>query len=150
MPCIIRQMAAAALAGWCCTAAAGELETARAALHDQLYLIAQAHAEKALDIGEAPAQALLTLLEALQGQGRYDDILTRLERVDSATRQVLPSGALAYWQAQAMLKTGRPRDASRVAEAAAGAGTAYDDALRRLAARAPRGGRPDRCARAFC
>jgi len=131
-------MAAAALAGWCCTAAAGELETARAALHDQLYLIAQAHAEKALDIGEAPAQALLTLLEALQGQGRYDDILTRLERVDSATRQVLPSGALAYWQAQAMLKTGRPRDASRVAEAAAGAVTAYDDALRRLAARARR------------
>lgn len=131
-------MAAAALTGWCCTAVAGELETARAALHDQLYPIAQAHAEKALDVGEASAQALLTLLEALQGQGRYDDILTRLERVDAAARQALPPGALAYWQALAMLKTGRPLDASSVAGAAAGTGAAYADALRRLAARARR------------
>ncbi len=138
MPRIIRQLVLAAVAGWCCAAAAGELETARAALHDKLYLVAQTHAEKALGTGEAPSQALLTLLEALQGLGRFDEMLTHLECVDAPILKALPSGALAYWRSLALLHTGRSLEASKAAEAAAGAETAYADALRRIAARARR------------
>jgi TolA-binding protein len=137
---IITQIACAAFAAWAARAAAGELETARAALHDQLYPIAQAHAEKALAAADAdPAQALLVLLEALAGQGRYADILTRLDAADAALLRAAPAGAPTYWRALALLRTGRPREAARAAEdGAADAGAAYADALRRVAARAKR------------
>jgi TolA-binding protein len=123
---------------WGCTAGAGELETARAALHDQLYTVAQTHAEKALAAEAAPAQALLVLLEALAGQGRYGDILTRLDAVDDALRQAVPPGALTYWRACALLNTRRYQEAVRVVAETSGADPAYADALNRIAARAAR------------
>jgi TolA-binding protein len=129
----------AVLAVWAWTAAADELETARAALHDQLYPVAQAHAENVLAAaGDGSAQALLVLLEALARQNRYADILARLDAVDDALRQAAPAGALTYWRASALLGVGRAQEAARAAGGAAGAGTAYADALRRLAARAMR------------
>lgn len=134
----MRQIAAAALTSWCCAVVADELTTARAALHDQLYPLAQTHAEKALEAGESPAQALLVLLDALRGQGRYPEMLDRLERADAAMRQALTEGAWAYWKAVALLHTGRPLEAARTAESAVSAGAPYTDALRRTAARARR------------
>jgi hypothetical protein len=96
----------------------------------------QAHAERRWT-SRGPCTSLLTC-GGVAGQGLYDDMLTRLQRGGCCTRQRCslvrwPIGR--HWQ----LKTGRPLDASRVAEAAAGAGAAYDDALRRGGARAPRG-----------
>ncbi len=134
----MRQIVAVVLACWCCAGVADELTTARAALHDKLYPLAQTHAERALAAGKPPAQALPILLEALRGQGRYAEILERLEHVDAATRETLTDGALAYWRAAAYLHTGRPLDAARTAEAAVSTESPYADALRRTAARARR------------
>ena len=138
---IITQIACAAVAVWAAHAApAGELETARAALHDRLYPVAQAHAEKAMAAGAGAeaGQALLVLLEALAGQERYADILTRLDATDIAVLRAAPAGAPAYWRALALLRTGRPQDAARAAEELAGAMPVYADAVRRIAARAKR------------
>ena len=137
---IITKIACAALAVCAVrVAAAGELETARAALHDQLYPVAQTHAEKALAAADANSgQALLVLLEALAKQGRHADILTRLDTTDIAILRAAPAGAPAYWRALALLRTGRPQDAARAAEEVTGAEPAYADALRRIAARARR------------
>ncbi|MDD4019498.1 MAG: hypothetical protein PHV28_16330, partial [Kiritimatiellae bacterium] len=134
---VIRQFAGAALAAAVavCAVRADELETARAALHDKLYRVAQAHAEKAL-AGESPDQALLVLLEALAGQGLYAEMSRRLDGADGVERQAPLSPPFAYWRAVALLSTGHPLDAARVAEAAKGEASPYADALRRVAARA--------------
>ena len=118
-------------------AAAGELETAQAALHDQLYPVALTHAEKALASADTNSpQALLVLMEALAGQNRYADILTRLDATDSAILRAAPAGAPAYWRVRALLQAGRAQEAVHTAEETTGAEPIYADALKRLAARA--------------
>ena len=134
---VSRQFAGAALAATValCAVRADELETARAALQDKLYRVAQAHAEKALT-GEAPDQALLVLVEALAGQGLYAEVLRQLDGSDGVARQAPSLQPFAYWRALALLNTGHPLDAAQVAEAAKSAVSPYADALRRIAARA--------------
>lgn len=120
-----------------CAARAGELETARAALQDRLYPLAQLHAERALQSGtEAPDQAKLALLEALAGQGLFAEMLRQLDGMDGAGGQKPPPEASAYWRALALLNTGRSAEAARVIDAAKTNATQYAVALRRVGARA--------------
>lgn len=136
---IIRQFTLVLAAGLLFKAWAGDLETARAALQDQLYPVAQKHAEKALAGGESPlAHVLPVLLEALAGQGHYAEILARLDAMDNGLRQTMPAGALDYWRSLALLNTGHPKEAAQVAEAAKGTASPYADPVRRIAARAKR------------
>lgn len=136
-----RYLLVAVIAGGCCClpcAQADDLSTARAALEDRLYPVAQAHAEKALLQRGASEQApaLLIVLEALAGQGRYADILKRLDAAEQAGQPVAATGAFAYWRALALLRVGRTAAAAQTAEAATDSDPAYADPLRRLAARA--------------
>ena len=123
-----------------CTALAGELETARAALQDRLYPIAQAHAEKALrgSAAKSPqsAAALLVLLEAQSQQGRPEEMLQTLDTYEAVVRLAPVQEAFAYWRASALLNGSRPADAIQVAEKGAAAPSPYADALRRIGARA--------------
>ncbi len=131
---VTRAMLAAGLA---CAAQAGELVTARAALEDRLFPIAQTHAENALkDRSDEPGEAMLVLLEALAGQGRYANLLLRLDAFEAEVRQARPLEAFAYWRALALLNTGRPLEAAQVAESVQGGASPEADALRRVAARA--------------
>jgi len=137
----IRQFALAALvaAASLCVARADELETARAALQDKLYPVAQAHAEKALreaDGAAGSAQALRLLLEALAGQGLHGEVLRRLDENAGVARQAPQPEVFAYWRAWALLSAGRPLEAIRAAEVGAGVASTYADALRRIGARA--------------
>lgn len=119
------------------SARSDELDVARAALGDRLYPIAQAHAERALRRGDASAApALLVLLEALSGQGRDAELLERLDAAEPAVVQALPAGALSYWRASALLRSGQPLAAAQLSEREAVKPSAYSDALRRVAARA--------------
>ena len=105
-------------AGRVCSLWAGDLETARAALHDRLYSVAQTHAEKALKNGTSDAsQSLLVLLEALDGQGLYAEMLRQLEACDKEIQKAPASGAFAYWRSLALLNVGQPLVAAQVAEA---------------------------------
>ncbi len=121
-----------------CFAQADDLETARAALQDKLYRIAQAHAEKALRGGGAAekAQALLVLLEALSSQGYYAEMLTRLDAFAEEVRQAPSPEAFGYWRALALLNSGRPAEALRLSGSVTNAPPLYADALRRIGARA--------------
>lgn len=119
------------LRGW-----ADDLQTARAALQDRLYPVAQAHAERALN-GAEGEHALLVLLEALAEQGQYSQMLERLAAFDQAGRPAASPGRLAYWRALALLNSGKAGQAASVAEdAAKGAAAPVGDALLRVAARA--------------
>ncbi len=134
---MIRQFALVQSVGMLCSVWAGDLETARAALRDRLYPIAQTHAEKALKAGTTErAQALLMLLESMSEQGLYLDILKRLELYDAVVRQNPQTGSFAYWRALALLNTGQSLEALKVVEASKGAASPYDDALLRIGARA--------------
>lgn len=126
------------LAAWpLCVALSGDLETARAALQDRLYPIAQAHAEKSLRSGtEDSAQALLVLLEALAGQGLYAEMLGRFDAFDALVRQAPQPWVFGYWRALALLNAGYPAEAVRCAEAATNVPPAYADSMRRIGARA--------------
>ncbi len=127
----------AAVVALACAARAGELETARAALQDRLYPLAQLHAERALKSGPgAPDQALEVLLESLAGQGLYAELLLRLDAAEAAAPRKPAPDAFAYWRALALLNTGRAAEAVRVAEAAKAGAAPYADALRRVGARA--------------
>jgi len=134
----VLQVAFALAVGLAGAARTDELATARAALQDQLYPIAQTHAEKALKSGASdPTQASLVLLEALAGQGHYKEMLQQLDAMaHQGSTQATEAGAFAYWRALALLNTGYPMEAAQVAEAACGAAPQYADALRRIAARA--------------
>ena len=135
----IRYWVVVPVAGLLLNARAGELETARVALEDRLYAVAQTHAEKALKAGgDDAAQALLILLEALSGQGHYKEMLSRLDREDAVVLQSAAAGSIAYWRSQALLNTGQPKMAAQVAEAAKGTASPLADPLRRIAARAKR------------
>ncbi len=108
----IRYWVVVPVAGLLLNARAGELETARVALEDRLYAVAQTHAEKALKAGgDDAAQALLILLEALSGQGHYKEMLSRLDREDAVVLQSAAAGSIAYWRSQALLNTGAKGDA---------------------------------------
>ena len=126
--------ALAALAGL--GARAGELETARAALQDRLYPIAQIHAEKALrESGGVRQQALLVLAEALAEQGRFDELLRTFDAHDAVIRGDPHPEAFVYWRALALLNAGRAAEAVRLTEGGSWAGSEYADALRRVGAR---------------
>ncbi len=120
-----------------CVALPGDVETARAALQDKLYPIAQTHAETALRGGAAdPAQALLVLLEALAGQGLYAEMLNRFDAFGEVVRLAPRPEAFGYWRALALLNAGQPAEALQLAEAATNAPPVYADAMRRIGARA--------------
>lgn len=118
-------------------ARSGELETARAALQDRLYPIAQAHAQKALrESGGNRVPALLVLLEAQSEQGLFGEVLQTLDANEAVIRGASAPEAFVYWRAQALLKSGRAADAVRLTDSLSLAGSAYADALRRMRARA--------------
>ncbi len=127
-----------AMAVWpLCLALSGDLETARAALQDKLYPIAQTHAEKELRSGTSEAaQALLVLLEALAGQGQYAEMLNRFDAFGEVVRQAPQPEAFGYWRALALLNTGRPAEALQLAVSATNVPPVYADAMRRIGARA--------------
>jgi len=114
------------------------LDTARAALQDRLYLIAQRHAQMALDAtsGDHP-EALAILAEALCGLGRPQEALDALDRYPNTLRNAPQPALFIYWRATALLQAGQPEEAARVASSApASAAPALADSLRRVAARA--------------
>ncbi|MEI7901045.1 MAG: tetratricopeptide repeat protein [bacterium] len=127
-----------ALALWpLCVALSGDLETARAALQDRLYPIAQTHAELALRNGTAePSQALLVLLEALAGQGLYAEMLNRLDAFGAVVSRARQPEAFRYWRVLALLNAGQLAEAIRLAEAATNVPSVYADAMRCMGARA--------------
>ncbi len=115
----------------------GDLEVAKEALRDGLYPVAETYAGRALTLRGADAEeALLALLEALDGQRRFADMLLRLDAEGELARLARRQDAFAYWRAVALLNTGRPRDAAETAEAAKDGAAVYADALRIVAARA--------------
>jgi tetratricopeptide (TPR) repeat protein len=119
-----------------CAVRSGELETARAALQDGLYPIAQAHAQKALrEKGADPVQALQVLLEAQAGQGLFAEMLNALETHDAVVRRASQPEAFVYWQALALLHSGRAAEAVRLTGSITLTDSAHADALRRLGAR---------------
>ena len=132
-------MTAVAMAAFGC-ASAGELETARAALQDRLYPIAEAHVEKVLRSSASDpalaAAALLILLEAQSQQGKPEEMLKTLDEYRSVVRLAPVPEAFSYWHALALLNVGRPADAIREAESGTVTASAYSDALRRIGARA--------------
>jgi TolA-binding protein len=123
-------------------AADDALTVARDALRDRLYPLAQRHAEKVLATKDADLHepAMLALLEALAGQGKYGEILKRNEEdiLAGTPRSETAKHAFAYWQALALLETGSYAQAAQVAESATrqGGGAEFTDALLRIAARA--------------
>ncbi len=117
---------------------ANDLQVARAALQDQLYGVAQNHAERVLADNHISDEAFLILMRALAEQGRYNEILQRLESADNTLLQVLPQGAAAFWRVTALMRLQRQSEAALAAKEALSAGGVYTDALRRLAARALR------------
>jgi tetratricopeptide (TPR) repeat protein len=133
----IRQLVCV-LAAWpLCAALSGDLETARAALQDKLYPIAQTHAEKALRSRSADAtQSLLVLLEALHGQGQFKAMLSLFDTFGDVVRQSSQPETFRYWKALALLNAGQPAEAIRLTEAATNMPPAYADAMRRIGARA--------------
>jgi len=114
------------------------LATARAALQDRLYPVAQNHAQRALDggAGRSP-EALAILVEALCGMGREQEALEALDRYADAQRNAPQPAVFAYWRATALLKAGRASEAARAAlSVPLPADAALADALLRVAARA--------------
>lgn len=112
------------------------LQVARAALQDQLYAVAQSHAEQLLASDAHTTQALLILLPALAEQAKYTELLKRLENTPEQLLQTLPAGAVAYWRTLALLHSNCPAEAAQSATAALAAGGEYRAPLRRLCARA--------------
>ncbi len=132
-----RVLLVALAAGLACAARSGELETARTALQDRLYAIAQAHAEKALREPRGDrVQALQVLLEAQSLQGLFAEMLATLDANGAIVRDAPAPEAFVYWRTLALLHTGRAPEAVRLAESVSLAGSVYADALRRLGARA--------------
>ena len=120
-------------------ALADELGTARAALQDRLYLVAQGHARNALDGAGGNAEALAILLEALCGQDKALEALEALDRYAEAQRNAPRPELFTYWRAVALLKAGRADEAARAAVSVAlPDDLAVADALLRVAARARR------------
>jgi len=119
--------------------AAESLDIARAALKDQLYDIAQAHAQKQLEATNGKsADALSLLVEAICEQGQDQHALDILERYSNTVDRAQQPAAFAYWQARALLNLGRSSNAVMVLSRAAAPKNdpVLSDALLRLTARA--------------
>ncbi len=139
----MRRMAGGVLVWTAVSAAAAladDLSTARTALQERLYPIAQAHAQRALLSAEGDrSEPLRVLVEALYEQGQPDEALSALDRYTAVVQAARDPGPFVVWRAQALLASGRPTEASRVAEdAVARLAPAYAEALLRIAARARR------------
>ena len=81
---------------------ADEMDVAKEALRDGLYSIAETYADQALaDRGSDAEQALLMLLEALEGQRRFDEILRRLDAEARLVRDARLPEAFVYWRSVA-------------------------------------------------
>lgn len=119
-----------------------ELDVARNALQDRLYLVAERHAEKALHAGtpEQRREASLALLEAYAGQKKYDEILKQRSiwsKTDPAIAGTNAPPRFVYWYALALLEKGNFQESAQIAQAAATEKSSQTgNALLRIAARA--------------
>lgn len=97
------------------------LTTSRAALEDELYELAERECEQFIKTAakkDAQRPEAYTLLaQALYGQGRYQDLLTRLEKQLNAAPDSAHHPALIFWYAMSEYRTGRARTAlERIAD----------------------------------
>jgi len=121
-------------------AAADELETARHALADKLYEVAERQSLRLLATSGTPLErsgALLVYLQALAEQGRHAEVLKVMES-HTATVNAGPAELFSYWRAVSLLATGEAEAAFTTAEAGLEVQPEADDAaaLRRLMAKA--------------
>ncbi len=112
-----------------------DLATARAALQDHLYPVAQTHAEMALEKSFSN-DAFLILIEALAGQKYPDQVLQQLDAHTNLVSQASQPEAFAYWRSWALLEQGHAQAAIQAAQIPDRAIGPYADALRRSSARA--------------
>ncbi|MCL2105384.1 MAG: hypothetical protein FWH21_10155, partial [Kiritimatiellaeota bacterium] len=84
------------------------LDTARAALQDKLYPIAQRHAQQALEQTPNSHEALAILLESVCALNLAQEALDALDRYTDAQRLAPQPAVFTYWRAVALLKTGAP------------------------------------------
>jgi tetratricopeptide (TPR) repeat protein len=118
---------------------AESLDIARTAMQDQLYDIAQTHAQKQLESTNGKStEALSILVEALCEQGHYQHALDMLARYSNTVERAQQPASFAYWQAQALLNLKRPSEAVAVltASPAPKNDSALNDAFLRMTARA--------------
>jgi tetratricopeptide (TPR) repeat protein len=119
--------------------AAEPLDVARAALHDQLYDIAQTQAQKQLDdTNGKSAEALSVLVESLCEQGQDQHALAILARYSNTVDHAQQPAAFAYWNARALLNVQKPSDAVNLLARtpAPKSDPALYDAILRMTARA--------------
>jgi len=122
-------------------ASAEGLDIAKAALHDQLYDIAELHAQKQLDASNnKSSEALLLLVEALCQQGKDQRALEVLNLHSNTVVQAEQPAWFNYWQARALLNVNRAPEAVATLKAVTlpTSDPALTDALLRLTARAKR------------
>ena len=115
------------------------LDIARAAMQDQLYDIAQSHAQKQLESTNGKStEALSILVEALCEQGHYQHALDILARYSNTVERAQQPASFAYWQARALLNLQRPSEAVVVlaGSPAPKNDSALNDAILRMTARA--------------
>ncbi len=123
-------------------AAADELLTARAALADGLYPVAEQHLNRFLDRHrDRPADgvpALLWLCQALAAQERPADLLAALDARPEVVAAGRGEGGFDFWRARALLDAGRAREALDWVERSPleTLSDEYAAGLRRVAARA--------------
>lgn len=117
------------------------LDIAKAALHDQLYDIAEAHAQKQLEASDHKSpEALVVLVEALCQQGRDQRALDILGQYSNTVERAQQPAWFSYWKARALLNVNRFSDAVVTLQQVPMPTTdpALTDALLRLTARAKR------------
>lgn len=122
-------------------ASAEGLDIAKAALHDQLYDIAEVHAQKHLEASDnKSSEALLLLVEALCQQGKDARALEILNTHSNTVATAAQPAWFNYWQARALLNVNRFPEAVATLKAVSvpTSDPALTDALLRLTARAKR------------
>lgn len=91
------------------------LATGRAALEDELFELGERQFEQFLETADKKdtrrPEAFTLLAQALYGQGRYQDLLTRLEKQLSAAPDSAHHPALLFWYAMSEYRTGQARKA---------------------------------------
>ncbi len=95
-------LALAVASVFCLSASADDLDVARQALRDGLWEVARVHAAKA----EGPEARLVTV-ESYAREGKWEEVLKNLD----SEREAVGDGA-AYYRALALLRLGRPAEAS--------------------------------------
>jgi tetratricopeptide (TPR) repeat protein len=117
------------------------LDIAKAALHDQLYDIAEVHAKKQLEASDGKStEALALLVEALCQQGQDKRALEVLGQYSNTVARAEQPAWFSYWKARALLNVNQFSDAVLTLQQAPlpTADPALADALLRLTARAKR------------